>query len=217
VHHIIWFFQKLDVANGKAQDVELLFRDSNGNDIKEYFAHEAHWNGEFWKLTGVREISGPGNTIKGDYAQMDLPDVTTPPRQLSLIVSEAQQLTVPQLSQYIATSTSTQEHLAGYRTEWWYRILHPFSLIVLLLFALLNGMHTDRRGAATGVAWTIAVLVLYTFCMATLMPFGQHNRMPPFLAAVATEVIFGAIGLHLLALKYGWYWQLRNWGKPIRR
>jgi lipopolysaccharide export system permease protein len=151
-----------------------------------------------------------------DYEQVDLPDVNTPPRQLSLIVSDASQLTVPQLSQYIETSTSTKEHLASYRTEWWYRIFHPFGLMVLLLFALLNGMHTDRRGAAVGVAWSIGVLFAYFIVMAVLLAFGQHNRMPPFIAAISTEVIFGAIGMHLLALKYGWYWQLRNWGKPSR-
>jgi len=213
INHRIWFFQTLDVASGKAKDVEILVRDTDGKDLKKYFAHEAHWNGKVWKLSGVRIITyGPTDTSVKDFEQIDT-DITTPPRQLSLIVSEPPQLTVPQLSQYINTSTSTPEHLASYRTEWWYRVLHPLSLVVLLLFALLNGMHTDRRGAATGVAWTIAVLVLYTFSTATLMPFGQHNRMPPFVAAIATEVIFGAIGLHLLALKYGWYWQMRNWGK----
>jgi len=216
VNRLVWFFQMIDTVHGKAKNVEILFRDAQGHDVKKYFARDAIWNGNFWRLSGVREIIyGSEDTVK-DFEQVDLSDITTPPRQFSLVVSQADQLTVPQLSQYIKTSTSTQEHLAGYRTEWWYRVLHPLSLLVLLLFALLNGMHTDRRGAAAGVAWTIAVLVLYTFSMALLMPFGQHNRMPPFIAAVATEVIFGAIGIHLLALKYGWYWQIRMWLKKAQ-
>jgi lipopolysaccharide export LptBFGC system permease protein LptF len=74
-------------------------------------------------------------------------------------------------------------------------------------------MHTDRRGAAAGVGWTIAVLVLYTFSMAVFLPFGQHNRMPAFLSVFVTEIIFGAIGLHLLAIKNGWYWQLGQFWK----
>ena len=213
INRRIWFFQRLDTSHNTAQGVELLFRDAQGHDTEKYFARDAVYNGEFWKLSGVREIIYGAEDAVKPFEQKDLSDITTPPRTLSLIVSEAGQLTVPQLTQYINTSTSSADHLAAYRTEWWYRILHPFSLLVLLLFALLNGMHTDRRGAAAGVAWTIGVLVLYTFSMATLMPFGQHNRMPAFVAAVATEVIFGAIGLHLLALKYGWYWQLGAIGK----
>ena len=213
INRRVWFFQKLDAGHGKAQGVEILLRDAQGHDLEKYFAHDAKWNDEFWKLSGVREIIyGPEDTVR-DYEQLDLPEVTTPPKELSLIVSQPEQLTVTQLSQYIRTSTSSQEHLAAYRTEWWYRVLYPFSLIILLFFALLNGMHTDRRGAAAGVAWTIVVLVLYIFSMATFIPFGKYNRMPPFVSAVATEVIFGAIGLHLLAIKYGWYWQLREYWK----
>ena len=148
VNRRVWFFQTLDTGHNKAQNMEILLRDAQGRDMEKYFAHEASWNNEFWKLTGVREIIyGSEDTVK-DFAQLDLPEVTTPPKQLSLVVSQAEQLTLPQLSQYIATSTSSPEHLAGFRTEWWYRVLQPFSLIVLLLFALLNGMHADRRGAA---------------------------------------------------------------------
>jgi len=212
----IWFFQSLDTGHNKAKDMEILFQDAQGHDMEKYFAHEASWTNGFWKLTGVREIIyGTEDTVK-DFAEVDLPEVTTPPKQLSLVVSQAEQLTLPQLSQYIATSTSSQEHLAGFRTEWWYRVLQPFSLVVLLLFALLNGMHTDRRGAAQGWAWCIAVLILYLVSQATFMPFGRYNRMPPFVSVIATEVIFGVIGVHLLAVKYGWYWQLGESWKQWR-
>ncbi len=213
----VWFFQTLDIGHGKAQGVELLFRDAQGHDMEKYFARDAVWNGEFWKLSNVREIIyGTDDTVK-DFAQVDLPDITTPPKQLSFNISQAEQLTLPQLTQYIAASTASKEHLAGFRTEWWYRVLQPLSLVVLLLFALLNGMHTDRRGAARGWAWSIGVLFLYVITQATLMPFGKYNRMSPFLSVIATEIIFGVIGLHLLAIKYGWYWQLGEYWKEWQR
>lgn len=225
VNHRVWYFQKLDVGHNHGKGMELLLRDTQGNDMQKYFARDAEWNGEFWQLSGVREIIyGTTDTVK-DFPQLDLPDVTTPPKQLSLVMSDADELTVPELSQYISTSTSSKENLARFRTEWWYRILQPLSLMVLLLFALLNGIHFDRRGAATGVAWTIGVLILYTISTATFLPFGKFNRMSPFMAVIATELIFGLIGLHLLSVKYGWYWNLgeywRRWsskpGKPSAR
>lgn len=212
----IWFFQTLDTGHNTAQGVEILTRDAMGRDIQKYFAHDAAYSDGYWKLTGVREIIYGNEDVVKDFVHLDLPEVTTPPKQLSLIVSQAEQLTLPQLSSYIATSTSSPEHLAGFRTEWWYRVLQPFSLLVLLLFALLNGMHSDRRGAARGWAWTIAVLLLYVVCQALFMPFGKFNRMPPFLSVIATQVIFTVIGLHLLAVKYGWYWQLGQYWKQRR-
>ncbi|HEV3271839.1 MAG TPA: LptF/LptG family permease [Candidatus Methylacidiphilales bacterium] len=219
VNRRVWFFQSLDTNQGTAGGMELLQRDDQGHDQVKYFATKAEWTGEFWRLTGgVLEIRfGLDNTVQArkTYKELDLPDVTTPPSQLSLIVSQPDQLTLTQLSQYIATSTATPEHLAGYRTEWWYRVLYPFSLIVLMLFALHHGTRTDRRSPVAGVVWAIVVLILYVLFMNGFMALGRHDRLSPFLSVIAMQIVFGAIGLHLLALSNGWWWQLleaaRRW------
>ena len=212
----IWFFQNLDINQNTAKGVEILLRDADGHDVVKYFAEKGEWNGDFWRLSGVLKITfgvAGGVQDQKTYPELDLPDITTPPRQLSLIVSQPDQLTFSQLSQYIDTSTATSEHLASYRTEWWYRLLYPLSLIVLMLFALLQGTRTDRRTAAVGVFWAIVVLVAYILVMGVFMTAGRFNRLPPFIAAIATEVIFGGIGLYLLALSNGWGWQLLEIGK----
>jgi len=212
----VWFFQSLDANQGTAKGVEILQRNDQGDDMVKYFARHAKWNGEFWQLTGVLKIVfglAGGVQDQKTYEELDLPDVTTPPQQFSLIVAQPEQLSVSQLSDYIATSTAKEETLAKYRTEWWYRVLYPLSLIVLMLFALLQGARTDRRGAATGVIWIIIVLLLYIVFMNIFIVAGRTNHLPPFVAVIATEVIFGAIGLHLLALSNGWWWQLLEAGK----
>jgi lipopolysaccharide export system permease protein len=216
VNRRIWFFQSLDTNQNKASGIEILLRDADGHDMKKYFARKGEWNGEFWKLTGVLEIVfGVDGEMQDQklYEELDLPDITTPPKQLSLIVSQPEQLTVSQLSQYFATSTSSEDNLAKYRTEWWYRMLYPFSLIILMLFALLQGTRTDRRSPVSGIAWAVVVLLAYIVLMNFFMALGRHNRLSPFVSVVAMEVVFGAIGLHLLARSNGWWWQLLETGK----
>ena len=212
----IWFFQSLDVNQGTAKNMEILQRDADGHDMVKYFANTGKWNGEFWGLTGVLKIvfgvTG-GVQEQKTYVEMDLPDVTTPPKQLSLIVSQPEQLTVSELSQYIATSTATPEHLAGYRTEWWYRMLYPFSLVILMTFALVQGTRTDRRSPVPGIVWSILILIAYILFINGFMTLGKHNRMSPFLSVIIMEVVFGVIGLHLLAITNGWWWQLLETGK----
>jgi lipopolysaccharide export system permease protein len=211
----IWFFQSLDTNRGTAKGVEILQRDANGHDMVKYFARGAEWTGGLWRLSGVLEIVfGPSGAVQSQktYEEKDL-DITTPPAQLSLIVSQPDQLSLSQLSQYIATSTSSEDNLAKYRTEWWYRVLYPLSLFVLMLFGLLQGARTDRRKAVAGVFGAIMVLLAYVMVMNVFMAAGRFNRMSPFLAVIITEVIFGAIGLHLLAVNNGWWWQLAETGK----
>jgi lipopolysaccharide export LptBFGC system permease protein LptF len=149
-----------------------------------------------------------------NYEQLDT-DITTPPKQISLVVSQPDELTVSQLSQYIATSTSNSENLAKYRTEWWYRMFYPLSILVLISFGLLQGGRLDRRDAAAGVFKTIIILVFYLVVLNLVLGLGNHNKLPPFMAAISTQLVFGVIGLALLAGKYGWWWQFlevaRQW------
>jgi lipopolysaccharide export system permease protein len=219
VNRRVWFFESLDTNQNKAKDVTITQMDAYGHDMVIYGAHEAKWTGEFWRLSGVKKIVyGVDGSVQDQktYEELDLPDITTPPKQLSLIVSQPEQLTVSQLSEYIRTSTSSPENLAKYRTEWWYRVIYPFSLVVLMLFALLQGTRTDRRNALGGVMLAILVLLCFIAFNQIFLAFGSHNRLPPFIAVIATEMIFGAIGLHLLALNNGWWWQLLEVGKRWR-
>ena len=219
VNRRIWFFESLDTNQNRAKDVTITLVDSDGHERMIYGAHEAQWTGEFWRLSGVQQITyGTNGEVESQkiYQELDLPDVTTPPKQLSLIISQPEQLTVAQLSEYIRTSTSSPENLAKYRTEWWYRVLYPFSMIVLMLFALLQGTRTDRRTAIAGVFGIILVLLAYIMVTNVFLTAGRFNRLPPFVAVIATEVIFGAIGLHLLAMSNGWWWQLLEAGRRWR-
>jgi lipopolysaccharide export system permease protein len=219
VNSRIWFFQSLNANRGTATGVEILQRNAQGDDIIKYFARHAEFTGEFWRLTGVLKIDYGvmgGAQNQKIYQELDLPDVTTPPQQFALTGAPAEELTLTQLSQYIATSTASPEHLAAYRTEWWYRVLYPLSLVILMLFALLQGTRSDRRSPVVGIVWAIVVLIAYILLMNGFITLGKHDRLPPFVSVIAMELVFGIIGLHLLALNNGWWWQLIEAGKRWR-
>jgi lipopolysaccharide export system permease protein len=213
VNHLVWLFQDLDTAKGVAKGVELTQRDAQGRDMVQYCARQGIWNGEFWKLVDLKEIiytNDEGVPEQRVYPEVDLPDVTTPPKQLSLIVSKPEQLTLKQLGEYIATSSQSPDYLNQYRTEWWYRVLYPFSILVLILFALVQGARTDRGSAVAGVWMAIIVFITFTILIHVSMDFGNHGRLPPAISVGAIELVFGVVGLHLLAVRNGWWWQLHE-------
>jgi LPS export ABC transporter permease LptG len=215
----IWFLQNLDLNQGTAKNISILERNADGDDIKQFFAQKGEYTaGGFWRLSGVLLIdysAAGGVQDQRNYEQLDT-DITTPPKQISLVVSQPEQLTVSQLSQYIATSTSTQENMAKFRTEWWYRMFYPLSIIVLIFFGLLQGTRIDRRDAAAGVFKTILILLFYMVVLNMVLQMGNHGKVPPFIAAIATQVVFGIVGLALLAGKYGWWWQALEFARQWR-
>jgi len=216
VNHRVWLFQSLDAKHGNGKGVEILLRYPNGDDELKYFAREGKWTGHSWQLTGVREIlfaAGGGMLDQKVIDHLELP-ITTTPKQLSLIISQPPQLTVAQLSQYLATSTQSSDALAKYRTEWWYRKIYPVSILVMILFALIQGARTDRRSAVAGVGMAIIVLLAFTMASSVFMAMGRFDRLPPVVAVSITELIFGLIGLYYLASNNGWWWQLHElWKK----
>jgi lipopolysaccharide export system permease protein len=222
VNHRAWFFQDLSASGsgGKISGLSLVEQNAQNRDVDVYAAQEARWTGRFWRLNGVTKITysvaGTPETQE-KFEEFDLADVTTPPRQLALIMSRPEDLTVSQLAEYIASSTQTPDRIAEYRTEWWYRMLYPFSVLILMLFALVQSGRSDRRSPAAGIGIAIAVLVGYSVFMSVFMAAGKNNRLPPFVAVSFTEVIFAAVALHWLAVNNGWYWQMQEWYAAWRR
>lgn len=215
ITHRVWFLQKLNTKTGVADGVELLLRDTENNDTAKYLSRKGQWNGEYWQLTNVLELTYNADGTVSDqklYPAIDLTDITTPPNQLSFISSEPEQLTLWQLYSYLdGSSGQTEDRLAKFRTEWWYRLFYPSSLIVLLLFALVQGTVTDRRGAVAGVFNSIFVFLAFLIANNIFMAAGRQNRLPAPLAASASELIFASIGLYLLAQRNGWFWSLHRW------
>ncbi|HUB66541.1 MAG TPA: LptF/LptG family permease [Candidatus Methylacidiphilales bacterium] len=216
IHHKDWYIENLNTRTGEAQKITVTDMNDQWEDERTYAANTGQWTGDSWRLSnGVAKIPyAPGN-IPGDrkqYGTVDL-DISTPPQELALNHSEPAQLTVPQLEQYINTQPDSSK-LAYYRTEWWYRVLYPLCLPVLMLFALRQGAQIDRRNTLAGVALAIVVFFSFNFSMYVFRAVGEHGHMPPYAAIGITEVIFGLIGLHLLALNNGWWWQLgQRWNK----
>jgi lipopolysaccharide export system permease protein len=222
VNHRAWFFQDLKVGragDAKATGIEIVQQDPDNHDISNIVANEGRWTGQFWRLTGAKRVT---YTVDGavqsqeHFSEYDLSDVTTPPQQLALIASQPEDLTLAQLSEYIASSTQSPQMVAKYRTEWWDRLLHPFSVIVLMLYALVQSGRNDRRSPAAGVGIAIGVLIGFSVLSSVFLSAGRFDRLPAFLAASATEWLFLAVALHWLAVNNGWYWQIQEWYRDWR-
>ena len=123
-NHHVWFFKKLTVSGsgGKAEGMTLQEQDADGHDLVLYAAQLGRWTGQFWRLSDVKKIvyNSEGNKQNEErFNEYDLSDVTTPPRQILLVSSEPDSLTVSELSQYLSSSSASTEFVAKYRTEWW--------------------------------------------------------------------------------------------------
>ena len=54
------------------------------------------------------------------------------------------------------------------------------------------------------------MLICFNIFSGVFKSAGTYNRLPPFVAVSFVEIVFALIGLHLLAINNGWYWQMQQ-------
>lgn len=95
----------------------------------------------------------------------------------------------------------------SYLTQLHYRWAQPWICLVVVLLAAPLGIVFGRRGTAGGVAIAAFLIGSMLLCSQTFLSLGDAGRLPPALAAWATNILFTAIALVLL-------WR-RLQGRPI--
>jgi lipopolysaccharide export system permease protein len=78
------------------------------------------------------------------------------------------------------------------------KIAFPAAALIMTLLAVPFGATTGRRGALYLVGLSIVLAAAYFLLTTFFMAIGAAGILPPFLAAWATNILFGAAALYLV-------------------
>jgi lipopolysaccharide export system permease protein len=211
----IWYIASLNTRTGEARNMELHQRDALKNDVEKFFASRGVFTNGHWRLYNVKKIlfSADGRALDQTvYAKVDLSRYNTSPADLALIQAAPEELSIVQLFRMLRTAhEQTRTRMAPFATQFYNLIAYPFSVLILLGFAFALGTGHSRRSPAAGVFNAIFILLGYLFVSNFFLAMGRGCRIPSFLAAWASPVIFGLIALGMMGEKFGWLWSLRRW------
>lgn len=85
----------------------------------------------------------------------------------------------------------------SYQTHLYYRYAQPFICLIIILLAAPLGIVLNRRGVGGGVAIAIFLCAGMIFCSTVFPTLGESGHLPPFIAAWATNLLFGFIAFTL--------------------
>jgi lipopolysaccharide export system permease protein len=212
--HRMWYVQRIDIATGVADGIEILQQNQSGVDAEKYFAENAEWTGHHWKLRRARKsvFTATGDLkAQESFPTLSLENFNTPPQDLTYIQRPPEELTWAQLRRYLGTGiTSETARLAAYRTQFYHVLAYPLTVFVFMLYALAFGTGSIRRNAAVGVFNAIFVLLAFLFLSEFFLALGRSNRLPPAFSALFPIFLFAAASLVLLAGQFGWWAQLHR-------
>ncbi len=212
----IWFVRKirLDEVNN-LWDAHITQLDANSQPITRWAAHHAIYNPaeSKWQLHLGRKLNfdAEGSIIEPieDWTHETSARITrtmpgwseTPWRILSATM-EADQLTVPELHDYLRYNADFPEaQLAAFRTNLENRWAVPFSCLAVCFLAAPLGIVFSRRAVLASVASTIFIFFGYLFLMFLLLALGKGGHLTPILAGWLPNIFLLLTGLTFLYLR----------------
>jgi lipopolysaccharide export system permease protein len=172
-------------------------RQADGLLIQQLYAESAKLAGDHWELKNIN-VFDRGGRVPYHLNDMIYPGTI---RLLSgAPTDDPQEMTMTQISDYIAHDGYGQRPKYVYQT-WWHKRISPF-IIAMIMIALCVPLATRfRRGGGLGPLLGVGVGMGFLFfvCDGVAASIGEIGLVAPWLAAWTPIIVFGAIAAGLVA------------------
>ena len=200
----VYKIRMLNVGQGAMEELQIE-RKGNGPDYPTYMmtARNASYDPRRTRWTlgrGELEIV-PDTTIIFAISFDSLRDrrLTERPADMMAKPRSPQEMRYDELTRFIRAQERSGSDANLLRVERALKIAIPFTCIIIALFGAPLATSTQRGGAAYGIGISLATTVLFLMLIQLTKAIGGKGLIPPDLAAWVPGVIFGTIGLVLMA------------------
>ena len=201
-----WFIRRFRQATGVLDHVHITQHSADGATVSKWYARRAQFDAKThtWTLERGMQVdfTPAGDVSAREDFQLGVKKIegwTETPWRIASAQYEPQNLTVPELAEYLEFNSDFPEvQLAPYRAYFYHRWAFPFQALVVVFIGAPLSIVYSRRGVVGGVAGAIflyAALLLSTYLFLAL---GKGWRMNALASAWLPNAFFFAIGLVLL-------------------
>jgi LPS export ABC transporter permease LptF/LPS export ABC transporter permease LptG len=110
----------------------------------------------------------------------------------------AELMTYTQLRDYITRLRASGANVVPQMVALQRKVAFPFVTIIMTVLAVPFAVTTGRRGAMYGVGIGIVLAITYWIMLSVAGALGAGGVLPPFLAAWAPNIFFGAAALYMV-------------------
>jgi lipopolysaccharide export system permease protein len=154
-----------------------------------------------WTLTdGVMHIL-PTDSVSISIQFDSLRDrrMTEEPRALMASSKVPDEMTFAELGQFIAALERSGSDVGALKVGRMLKIAIPVTCVIIMLFGAPLATTTQRGGTALGVGVSLGTTVIFLMLLQLTQAIGAKGLVPPNLAAWLPGMLFGVVGIVLLA------------------
>lgn len=196
--------QRLEVGRRMMQDV-VLEREGTGPGYPTLAvqASRALYDDSLhrWTLSRgrFRILAGDVEQVTVAFDSMRMRSLVEPPAALTVEPKKPQEMRYGELGRYVEALERSGGNGRQLRVERALKIAVPFTCIVIAIFAAPLALAAPRASGATGVAISLVTTVIFLVLVQLSEAVGAGGLLPPLLAAWMPNLVFGGIGLVLMA------------------
>ena len=204
-HWLVGTFPFAHTTGEPLKSIEITTLDGNNRATQKILAEQATWSLENRQWTLSKPIifnlvkHQPNEPVPVTVSKTDMvTDWKETPWQIINPGLKAPFLGIPGLKSWLANHHDNPlSDKRSYQTHLHYRYAQPFICLIIILLAAPLGIVLNRRGVGGGVAIAIFLCAGMIFCSTVFPTLGESGHLPPFVAAWATNLLFGFIALTL--------------------
>ncbi len=163
-------------------------------------ATSGHWVGDHWVLQNgqVRNFTPDGERLE-NFELHDLAFAEPSPEDLRTRRLEPEELGYFDLRSYITKIRASGNDSTDLAVQLQLKLAFPFAILIMTLIGAPLAAGTRRSGFALAFTAALALSFVYFGLIQIGDVLGSQGILPPVLAAWMGNIVFGAIGVWLLA------------------
>ena len=164
-------------------------------------AHSGYWRNEVLYLNdGVRHKLRPDGTWEYEArfgrATINLHQALA---EFWTEQKTPREMTAEELNRYIGIFANSGVDVNSLRMEYHFKFALPLAALVFALLAAPLTLRFSRGGSMMGLLVTFALAFMYQVLMSWSRLLGESGALPPVIAAWSQNLVFGAVGILLIA------------------
>ncbi len=163
-------------------------------------AAEATWDGTSWVFaSGVTRTFTRGKETAKPFERLALHGLAERPEDFAKESRNPAEMDYAELRAYVQKLRASGARVANYLVDLHLKLAFPLINLIVVLIGASLATRLRMQGAALGFGLSVGIAFLYYALLRAGQALGHNGALPPYLAAWLADLVFGSVGLAMIA------------------
>ena len=195
----IFYIRLYDTVAERMHDVSL--QEFRGGDLtRRIDAAAAEWDGARWVFEDGFLRTFPDGVEKAEpFQRMAVGGIAEHPADFAKKTPQPDEMSYLELRSYVVRLRASGARVENFLVDLHLKLALPLVNFIVVLIGASLATRLRMQGAALGFGLSVLIAFLYFAFMRTGQALGHNGALPPYLAAWLGDMVFGTIGVVMMA------------------